>query len=150
MWFSQRDMLYSPASKEGDIWSELSHTYRDDIGEVLVYRKCPSDPEGTMAVNVLVRGDDEVQIAYHGLPTYAVGSVARNQVLASDNTEAGHQSLDGSPGTCVTPVETTDWGYSIPHLLFEDRDLPPGEHRWVRFMFQVQVPISRKCGGKKE
>jgi len=149
MWFEQRGMLYSPDVKEDDIWWEPGHTYRNDIGEVIVYRKCPSDPNRTMAMNAISR-DGDMQTAYHGLPTYAVGNAARNQFSASDNKERGHESLDGSYGAYVTPVETTAWGYAIAHLLFEDRDLPPGKQCWVRFMFQVQVRISRKCGGKKD
>jgi len=50
----------------------------------------------------------------------------------------------------VTPVQRTAWGYATPHVLVEDRDIPPEKQRWVRFMFQVQVPISRKRGGKKD
>ena len=113
-------MLYSPDIKEGDIWWEPSHTYRDDIGEVLVYRKCPSDPDRTMAMNVLIRDDGEVQTAYHGLPSYAFANVTRNQFLASDNKERGHQSLEGKYGAYVSPIQRTAWGYATPHVSFED------------------------------
>jgi len=99
-------------------------------------------------------GTGSERTAYHGCPVYAAASIARNGFLASDNTERGHQALQGKDGPLtgayVTPCAETAWGYSTPHILFEDKDLPAERQRWTRFMFQVIVNTDNRSGKNKD
>ena len=78
---------HAPQVKDGDVWWGPVDSYWDNIGEVITYHKCPKDPERTMSMGSL-HVDGDMRIAYHGLPPYAVGNVARNsfrlQIMLSE------------------------------------------------------------------
>ena len=152
-WFAQRGLNWRPGLGPDDVWYEPHHTFTDEGMELIVFTKLPRSPEKVKRVRDARKHMSSERIVYHGTVPYAAANIARNEFLASDDEERGHQSLGTEEGKLtgvyVTPVEDTAFVYAVPQILFRDYDVPEDNQYWTRFVFEVIVDVDKRKGKNK-